>query len=149
MTSFLLIEARRYVHYDVWRYRVRMLEEHLFANDLDQREPDAAWRATLADDLRQATTKIPFLEAVVRRLRRVHGAIVTVLLVAWAFKILVFPPEGMTPLEAMAIENIPGVAVATAIALYAATIAGLALLPIPRRAKGEIANDGDFDHKHD
>jgi len=149
-TLFLFIEARRYRQYDVWRYRVRLIEEHMFAAELeDDREHDRDWRATLSDDLRQATTKIPLLEALVRRLRRVHGAIFAVLLLAWALKVSVFPPEGRTPLQAMAIDGVPGTVVAATVGLYTLIVLALSVTPIKRHAKGEIEDDGDFDHKHD
>jgi len=149
-TMFLVIEARRYRQYDVWRYRVRMLEEHMFTAELEgDGSSGGSWRDKLADDLRQATTKIPFLEALVRRLRRVHGAIFTVLLLAWIFKVAVFPAEDRTLLEAMAIDGIPGVVVGGCVTAYTLTVITLSLLPIRRRAKGEIEDDDDFDHKHD
>jgi uncharacterized membrane protein len=149
-TLFLFIEARRYRQYDVWRYRVRMIEEHMFSAELrDEGERDRGWRDTLADDLRQATTKIPYFEALVRRLRRVHAAIFAVLLLAWLFKVIVFPAADKTPLEAMSIGGIPGTLVGALVAAYTLTVITLSVLPIRRRAKGEIADDGDFDHKHD
>lgn len=148
-TLFLFIEARRYRQYDVWRYRVRMIEEHLFTSHLDDEPEVDGWRADLSDDLRQATTKIPFIEALVRRLRRVHGAIITVLLLAWVFKVVVFPEAGRTAFDAMAIAAIPGTAVAVAVGLYAATALTLSLLPLRRHAKGEIKRSNEFNHKHD
>ena len=152
-TLFMYIEARRYRHYDAYRYRVRMIEEHMFGNELldeGERNDSKKWRKRLADELRQASTKIPMLEAIVRRLRRVHAAIFFVLLLAWSFKVFVFPADdGATMLDAMAIDGIPGVAVGAFVATYTLTVFTLTALPIKRRAKGEIEDDGDFDHKHD
>jgi len=148
-TMFLFIEARRYRQYDVWRYRVRMIEEHLFTSHLEDEPEGDGWRSELSDDLRQATTKIPFIEALVRRLRRVHGAIIAVLLLAWVFKVVVFPEAGRTPFDAMAIAAIPGTVVAVAVGLYAATALTLSLLPLQRHAKGEIKRSNEFNYKHD
>ena len=150
VSFFLIVEARRYRQYDVWRYRVRMLEEHMFADALeDSPEPDPEWRRRLRDDLRQPVMKIPFLEALSRRLRRVYLGILSVLLIAWLLRVLVFAPEGTSLVDSMAIENIPGSVTALVVGAFTLTIVGIAVAPMKRRAKGEIEEEGDFDHKHD
>ncbi|HEX6510891.1 MAG TPA: DUF2270 domain-containing protein [Chloroflexota bacterium] len=54
VTFFMLLEARRYRHYDVWQTRVHLLESHFFARLLcpEQAEADGHWRNLLAGDLR-------------------------------------------------------------------------------------------------
>ena len=41
LTVFLVIESRRYRGYDIWRTRVRTIQENVWAYGLD---PDAGWR---------------------------------------------------------------------------------------------------------
>jgi len=142
VTLFLFIEARRYRQYDVWRHRTRLLEECLFAEDLeDRRRQGKQWRDELSRDLRQPTAKIPFREALARRLSRVYLWILMLLLLAWALKVWAFAPGSTGLLETMSIERIPGTAVLAVVAGYAACLCVVALWPIPRRAKGKIAED--------
>ncbi len=68
----LVMEARRYRFYDVWRWRVRILEAHIFApiiSNLD-RAPQGPWRNDLTADLLYPTFKISMAEAMGRRLLR-------------------------------------------------------------------------------
>lgn len=52
---FLLIESKRFRDYDIWRSRVRMLQENLFANALDpsQGVEHRNWREQLSADYRE------------------------------------------------------------------------------------------------
>lgn len=146
VTLFLFIEARRYRQYDIWRYRVRLLEKHLFAEDLEEREHhERQWRKELSRDLRHVTAKIPFREALARRLCRVHLWILTLLLLAWALKIWAFAPEDVGLLDAMRIARIPGLAVLINVVTFTVCVYLIALWPIPRRAAGKIVEDGDYE----
>lgn len=69
----LTIEARRYRFYDVWRWRIRILEAHFLApiaKPPDQSLPQGPWRHDLAADLLYPTFKISMREAMGRRLLR-------------------------------------------------------------------------------
>jgi len=69
----LSIESRRYRFYDVWRWRIRILEAHLIAPILTPTErplPQGPWRKDLTSDLLYPTFKIPMHEAMGRRLLR-------------------------------------------------------------------------------
>lgn len=69
----LTIEARRYRFYDVWRWRMRILEAHFLApiaGPSDQPLPQGPWRHDLAADLLYPTFKISMREAMGRRLLR-------------------------------------------------------------------------------
>jgi len=50
---FLVIEARRFRFFDVWRARVRMMEENFYGGILrrDQTSIDQEWGSQVADDL--------------------------------------------------------------------------------------------------
>lgn len=91
---FSVIEARRYRYFDVWRSRVRIMEEHLLERMVDPErddEEDSRWRDALAKDLERPTFKISFMEAWARRMRRIYVWILTFLVAAWILKIIVHP----------------------------------------------------------
>jgi uncharacterized membrane protein len=139
VTIFLGIEARRYRVYDVWRSRVRMLEENVFANALDPEGVEHSnWRELLSEDLRQPTVKTPLVEAVSRRLRRVYFALISVLLVAWVVRLTVFAttPTGLG--DTATVGQIPGTIVLTSVGAYYAAVLVLTFWPGRRRAKGEL-----------
>jgi uncharacterized membrane protein len=69
----LVIEARRFRFYDVWRWRIRILEAHFFAPVLapaDPSPPAGVWRRDLTADLLYPTFKMSMREAMGRRLLR-------------------------------------------------------------------------------
>jgi uncharacterized membrane protein len=134
---FLVIEARRYRDYDVYRSRARMIEENLFANALD---PTAGvehhdWREELSEDYRNPKMKIPAREALRRRLRRIYLPLLAVLLVAWIFRITALSSGPI--IEAAAIGSIPGLAVIAVVGVFYLGTVVLTFVPQNRRAKGE------------
>ncbi|WP_232700495.1 DUF2270 domain-containing protein [Halobacterium wangiae] len=86
---FLLIEARRFQQYDVWRSRVRSMQENLFANALDpsQGVEQRDWRRQLSEDYRRPKTKMPLRQALAHRLRRVYLPLLVGLLFVWLFRL--------------------------------------------------------------
>lgn len=86
---FLLIEARRFQRYDIWRSRVRSMQENLFANALDPSEgvEQRDWRRQLSEDYRQPEAKMPLLNALAHRLRRVYLPLLSGLLLVWLFRL--------------------------------------------------------------
>lgn len=147
MVMFLVFDVRRYRTYDAARSRVRMVEENLFANAFD---PQGAvhdnWRAEVGDDLRAPTLKVSFLEALSRRLKRVYLPLLTVLSVAWAFRITIFVP-GERWLETAAIPGIPGEIVVGTVVLFYAIALLVAFGVRERRAKGEFYGEESGDWK--
>jgi uncharacterized membrane protein len=84
----LLIEARRYRFFDVYRGRVRRLEKHYFAQILAPLpEPDSDWARLLGQDLRRPQFMISIRAAMSRRLRRNYVWMFLILLLAWVLKI--------------------------------------------------------------
>ena len=146
VTVFLSIEARRYRIYDVWRSRVRLLEENVFANAL---EPNGAqqenWRHLLSDDLREPTLKTPVAEAVSRRLRRVYFPLLAVLTGAWVVRITVFAPPGTSVVETAAVGGVPGEFVLALVSVFALAVLALTLWPRSRQAKGTLRTQADTD----
>jgi len=108
---FLGIEAHRFRGYIVWRTRVRLLQENVWAHGLDPSEgllhPD--WREQLADDYRQPTLKIGYEEALAHRLRRIYLPMLAIVLVAWVIRTTVIS-ETPWP-ESAAVGAVPGPAV--------------------------------------
>ena len=142
---FVGIEARRYRDYDVYRSRVRLLQQNLFANALDpsQGVEHPHWRAELSTDYRTPRLKVPFGEALANRLRRVYLALLGVLLVAWVFRITAFTPRRGW-LATAGIANVPGIVVVAAVAAFYAAALVIAFWPRERHAKGEF-REGDPD----
>jgi uncharacterized membrane protein len=99
---FLGIEARRFRYFDVWRERVRMLEENFFSPIIRRNlvSPRQDWRERVADDLDRPTFKLTFLQAVAIRLRFNYIWIFLVILLTWIAKIYLHPTLANTPAEA-------------------------------------------------
>jgi len=93
VTCFLLIEARRYKYYDLWRWRVALINENFYAGILSPNKkpliPD--WRERLAEDLQHSRFKITFWEAFGRRFRRNYSWLYIVLAICWITKVLIHP----------------------------------------------------------
>ncbi|SDJ39072.1 Uncharacterized membrane protein [Natronorubrum texcoconense] len=141
-TLFLLIEARRYRDYDVYRSRVRLFQQNLLVTTLDpaQEVEHGDWREKLAADYRDPTMKITLLEAVEHRLRRIYLALISVLLLAWLFRITAFMPE--TPfLEAASIGTLPGTVVLAIVGSFYLGLLGILLRRDEREAKGEFEDE--------
>jgi uncharacterized membrane protein len=139
---FLAIEARRYRYYDVFRSRVRILQENLFATALDPSRGVERhdWRQVLSRDYRRQTVNVTRGEAIAHRLRRVYLPLLGVLLVAWIFRIGAFSPRADW-LAAGSIERVPGVVVITSVAGFYALLLGVALWPRERHAKGKFHDE--------
>jgi uncharacterized membrane protein len=88
VSLLLLIEARRYRFFDVYRARVRQLERNYFAQILAPISPaDPEWARKLGQDLRDPQFLITLDTAISRRLRRNYIWMFFVLLLAWVIKI--------------------------------------------------------------
>lgn len=145
-TVFLGIEARRYRVYDIWRSRVRILEENVFANALDPEGVELSnWRELLSDDFREPAVKTPLLEAVSRRLRRVYFALISVLVIAWVVRLTVFAPTSTGFVETATIGQLPGLVVLISVGIYYAVLVFLTFWPSSRKAKGELQTRPDSD----
>ena len=99
--SFLLIEARRYRYFEVYRARVRMLEENfllpIVTRHLDS--PRIQWREEVAADLDRPKFKSNLLQAIGFRLRRNYLLVFGVILGAWWVKLGMHPTVADSALE--------------------------------------------------
>lgn len=138
MAVFLCIEARRYQSYDVWRSRARLLQENLFANALDPSTgvERPRWRAELSADYRKPSIKIPYHEALGRRLRRVYLPLLAIMLTSWIFRIGAYSDQPF--LQAASLPKIPGAVVLAVVGLSYGLAAGLAVWPRERQTNSEV-----------
>ncbi|QRI65262.1 DUF2270 domain-containing protein [Shinella sp. PSBB067] len=136
VTLLLLIEARRYRFFDVYRARVRQLERFYFAEILNPRGQLALdWAAPIAKSLRKPDFLISYRDAACRRLRRNYCWMYLILLLAWALKISSSTMQiqaGQGKDIALAFEHVvanaalgpvPGSVVLVCVALFYAAIA--------------------------
>jgi len=123
VTIFLLLEARRYRYFNIWRARARLLETDFFTPMLrgDPVALNAAWSQLLAKDLCQPRYHVSLARAAGRRLRRTYGWIFLIQAVAYYGKLAIHP----MPLRALselwtraAIGPIPGEVVVAAGVLF-------------------------------
>ncbi|MFC7214705.1 DUF2270 domain-containing protein [Saliphagus sp. GCM10025334] len=143
---FLSYEVRRYRFYDMYRARVRFVQENVFANALQPVGVEhPRWREELGTDLREPTFKVSLLEALSRRIRRIYGLLFVIVGLAWVAKVTLFTPEAQWA-EAAELPGIHGFVVAGILGAFYLAVAVLALWPGRRRAKGEIhgENTGDW-----
>jgi len=141
LTVFLTIEARRYRGYDIWRTRVRTLQENVWAYGLDPEGGlvDENWRKRLGEDYRTPTLKISTEEAIAHRLRRVYLPLFAVLLAAWFVRITAFSPSAW--IETAAIGMIPGTVVVGVVTLFYVGAVLVALRSRTWHAKGELRTE--------
>jgi len=120
---FLLIEARRYRYFNIWRLRARALETNFFVPMLrgDAVMTDAGWTQRLAHDYRDPRHRISYMNAVGRRVRRNYGWIFAIQALAYYGKLAIHP-TAMTSLadlwQRAAIGPIPGEFVVAAGVLF-------------------------------
>lgn len=80
----LTVESRRFRFYDVWRWRVRILEAHFITPILtgEMKRVPGPWREDLVADLLYPTFKMSMREAMGRRLLRNYAYLFAIVLVA-------------------------------------------------------------------
>jgi uncharacterized membrane protein len=113
VSFFLLIEARRYRYFDIWRLRARVLEAEFCAPMLtgEMGQPNSAWAQSLARDYCEPRHRLGYACAIGRRLRSNYAWIFAIQMLAYYGKIAIHP----TPLadladlwERAAVGPIPG-----------------------------------------
>jgi uncharacterized membrane protein len=143
VTMFLIVEARRYRYYELWSYRVRLMETDFFATMLvPPFHPAADWAEALSENLLHPHFPISMWEAIGRRLRHNYIWIYTVLYIAWLGILWLHPDPAQTMKELAAramIGPISGWVVLTTVSLFFAFIFALSLGTIRlQQASGEV-----------
>jgi uncharacterized membrane protein len=129
---FLLLEARRYRYYSLWRTRSRAIEKGFFVPLL--RSGDATgqgeWRRLLARDYDEPDYHIGFLAAVGRRLRSNYLWIIGVQQLAYLGKLVIHPTPATRAedlVDRAAVGPIPGLVVLLLVAAYVTALAVVAV----------------------
>jgi uncharacterized membrane protein len=151
---FLFIEARRYRYYELWSYRVRLMETDFFAAMLvPPFHPSPEWAESLAENLLAPSFPISIWEAIGRRLRRNYLWIFFILGIAWIAKTWLFPAPPTSMEEYIlraAIGTIPGGVMITLGLVYYGTLILFAVATIGMtKATGEILPRFGVDTGHD
>jgi uncharacterized membrane protein len=91
--AYLWIEARRFRYFEVYRARVRMLEENFLIPIITRQleSPMTSWREMVAMDLDLPKYKTTMLEAMGFRLRRNYILIFGIVLGGWVVKLTIHP----------------------------------------------------------
>ena len=142
VTVFLCFEARRFRYFDVWRSRVRMLEENFFIPIIRRNlvSPRENWREFVAEDLDHPTFKISFVDALGIRLRYNYVWIYAALLVAWITKLYMHPVPARALgdlLERMRLGPVGGALVLASVVVFGTIAIWLAVRGDPRRGAAD------------
>lgn len=140
---FLYIEARRYRYYELWSYRVRLMETDFFAAMLvPPFQPSPDWSESLAENLLHPRYPISMLEALGRRVRRNYFALFMLLYLAWLAKLWLTPtPIATIPefIERAALGPVSGFAVLVGAAVFNLLLLLLGVLTIGmHQSTGEV-----------
>jgi uncharacterized membrane protein len=86
----LVIESRRFRYFDLYRRRVRMVEDGYYAAILAPHSAleDTRWLRELGESIRSPKLSISLLEAMAHRLRRNYCWLFLILLAAWLLKVV-------------------------------------------------------------
>lgn len=143
VTLFWGIESRRYRYFELWSYRVHLLEEAYFAKLLSpELITNEDWTGRLAISLRSPHFTITLAEALGRRFRRVYVWVYTILGLSWCIHIWLHPTAA-TSLEEVLHRPIMGyipayVVLITGFLAYVALLAFGLLTYSMKDARGEI-----------
>ncbi|MBS3825356.1 DUF2270 domain-containing protein [Candidatus Bipolaricaulota bacterium] len=134
-SALLTLEANRYQIHEVWRSRLRLLEENFFANLLDPNAtlPRTEWMEVLSRDLREPEYKVSFSAALALRLRRIYLWIYATILLSWFMKMVLHPTQAKSLSESIQrarIGFIPGLAVIISLLVFFVLASALAILGI-------------------
>ncbi|MGR3803975.1 MAG: DUF2270 domain-containing protein [Marinibacterium profundimaris] len=140
---FLILEARRYRYFNVWRARARWLETHFYAPMLTEGDLhlEENWQTVLANDYLRPRYHVPLMVAIGRRIRRNYLWILLIQSLAYVGKITVHPEPAETldtVLTRADAGPVPGEVIALIGAIYILSWSGIALwswLDDQRRSK--------------
>ena len=128
-TFLLLMEARRYRFFDIWRSRARMIEINFYRPMLDGSAPTLKdWAGTLAHDMEWPHFHMPLWEAAGRRLRRTYQWIFAILLGSWVIVLMTHPTATASAAEIVeraSVGSLPGPLVIVGMAVLYGSLAAL------------------------
>ena len=143
---FLFIEARRYRYYELWTYRVRLMEKNFFVGLLSPPfMPHADWADQITDSLKNPRFPIGLLEALGRRYRRNYAPIFLILAGSWIGKVYMHPTDVGSLAEFVqraAMGPLPGwLVIATGFVFNGALIALGIFTASLRQTQGEVLSE--------
>jgi uncharacterized membrane protein len=120
---FLLIEARRYRYFNIWRLRARALETNFYVPMLrgDPPATGTGWAQHMAEDYSDPRHRISYVSAVGRRLRSNYAWIFAIQALAYYGKLAIHPTALTSTAELWqraAIGPVPGTLVVAAGVLF-------------------------------
>jgi len=140
---FLLIEARRYRYYELWSYRVRLMETSYYSGFLSPPfHPKADWAEKLTESLNKPSFPISLSEAFGRRYRRNYAFIFFILSIGWILKVAIHP-EPVNSLDQLLANAAVGLVPGWLMILFGAAVQGtLATIGLAttvlRQSHGEV-----------
>lgn len=148
-SAILTLEANRYQIHEVWRSRLRLLEENFIANMLDPGPslPRTEWMKVLSTDLRKPEHKVSIWAALVVRLRRIYLWIFSTIILAWFMKITIHPTQAdslVVALERGRIGFIQGPAIAVFLIVFLVTLflaSFMGMYSVKEKRKGEVLEE--------
>jgi uncharacterized membrane protein len=141
-TFFLLMEARRYRFFDIWRSRARMIEINFYRPMLDGSSASMPeWTEILAHDMEWPHFHMPWWEAVGRRLRRNYQWIYLILLGSWLVVLMSHPTSTTSLVEIVSRAAIGPFSGQIIIALVLVYYGGLLALGIYSRRASHRKNN--------
>ncbi len=145
IVMFLILEARRYRYFNVWRARARWIERNFYAPMLlrSQRPDPGEWQDVLARDYLTPQYHISFARAMGRRIRRNYLWIFSFQALAYLAKIVVHPTP-LTSLEELFVRMAVGPAPGWAVALFGVVFhASWIFLALTTRASDRKKHGGE------
>jgi uncharacterized membrane protein len=148
---FLVIEARRYRYFDIWRTRVRLLEVCFYSPMLLGQgvNVENGWNQALVNDYADLRFHISFLEAYGRRFRRNYVWIFLLLGLSYLGKVAVHPVPAHTWDELWhnaTVGPLAGqVVLALGVALYVGVFAVGLMASTSQEAAGRVKDPQDED----
>jgi uncharacterized membrane protein len=140
--AFLSIESRRYRYYQLWSYRVHLMETDFFAAMLAPPfRPSSDWADHLVQTLLNPRYTTPLWEAAGLRFRRNYLVMISLILFSWIVKLYVHPTSAAdwaTMVGRAAIGPIPGAWALIGAGLIYVALIGLmiaTLLPVAWKEK--------------
>jgi uncharacterized membrane protein len=141
--NFLYIESRRNRYYQLWSYRVHLMETNFFAAMLAPPfRPAPDWADYLVETLLDPEYPIPRWEAIGLRFRRNYFWMVSLLLMSWGAKLAIHPvsASGVSEvIERAAIGPIEGWIVSLVVTAIFLLLVGLAVWSsLPRSWRASV-----------
>lgn len=147
ITLFLYIESRRYLYYELWTSRVRLMETDFFASMLvPPFSPASDWAEGLAESLLHPDFPISMWEGFGRRFRRNYLWIYIILGIEWIIRVGLLPAPVTTLgqfFSRAAVGSIPGW-----IVLLVGLIFNMVLMSIGMVTVGLQKTTGEVLHNH-